>query len=303
MTAARIKSYVLLLLVAVIWGIGGPVIKLTLNGVSPELFLLYRFFISGVITLFIMTFFRLRIPRRPKVFMQLLLYGFINSTLTLGLLFWGTDKTTLLDMSLISLFGPLLSIFFGYLFFRDRITKREKLGIMIAFIGSFLILIEPLLNNHNGAPRLFGNILVMLSVVAGVASGAMTKSLLRKGVEADTLAHTSFLVGFVTLLPIVLRNMSFSSIVSTLVHLSLPYQAGVFYMAVLSGSVAYTMSNKALKTIELSEAAIFSYLFPIFSAILALLILGDKMTPIVTVGSIVTFIGVAIAEIKKRRYN
>jgi drug/metabolite transporter (DMT)-like permease len=74
-------------------------------------------------------------------------------------------------------------------------------------------------------------------------------------------------------------------------------------MAVLSGNLAYYLNNLGQRTIEVSEAAPFSYLYPIFSAILAVFLLGDRLTPTIIVGSIIIFIGVFLAEWKKRRYN
>ena len=78
---------------------------------------------------------------------------------------------------------------------------------------------------------------------------------------------------------------------------------GIIYMAVVSGNIAYILNNMGQKTIELSEAAPFAYLYPIFSAILAVILLGDKLTTTIIVGSIITLTGVVIAETKKRRYT
>jgi drug/metabolite transporter (DMT)-like permease len=74
-------------------------------------------------------------------------------------------------------------------------------------------------------------------------------------------------------------------------------------MAVISGNIAYTINNIGQKSIELSEAAPFAYLYPIFSAILAIVFLGDKLTLFIILGSITTFIGVSLAGLKKKRYN
>jgi len=74
-------------------------------------------------------------------------------------------------------------------------------------------------------------------------------------------------------------------------------------MALISGTLAYALDNLALKTIELSEAALFAYIHPAISAIAALVILGDKVTIQLGLGAAVAIFGVAIAEIKKKRYN
>lgn len=74
-------------------------------------------------------------------------------------------------------------------------------------------------------------------------------------------------------------------------------------MAIISGSLAYFLSNKAQKTIEIGEQSLFAYLYPVLSLPIAVLWLGEKITPTFIVGAIIITIGVAIAEIKRSRYN
>ena len=78
---------------------------------------------------------------------------------------------------------------------------------------------------------------------------------------------------------------------------------GILYMALISGNLAYIINNMGQKTIELSEAATFAYLYPLFSAILAIALLQDKLTLPLILGSIITLSGVVIAEWKKKSYN
>lgn len=301
MNPHRLRAYLLLLIVAVIWGIAGPVIKLTLKGLAPDIFLLYRFFLSSLIALPFFAVYGIKISPKPKILLMTFLYAFLNSTVTLGLLFWGTNKTSLLDMSLISIFAPLLIILGGFFFLKERITSRERIGIAIAFLGSFLIIFEPLLRAKNGTGQLSGNLLIFASLSAGAASGVLLKKLLRENISAFTLSSLSFLVGFISLLPIVLLRYSSSYLINLISTTPLSFHLGVVYMAVFSGTIAYTLVNLAQKTIELSEAALFSYLHPIFSAILAIFLLGDKLSIPVIIGSIITFSGVFVAEIKANR--
>jgi drug/metabolite transporter (DMT)-like permease len=126
------------------------------------------------------------------------------------------------------------------------------------------------------------------------------KKLLRKDVDPLTLTNTAFIVGFVTLLPFALPQI-ISSNFRVITSPSIPYHLGVFYMAFLSGTLAYLLSNKAQKTIEVGEAAVFSYLYPIFATPLAVLWLGEKITPFFIIGGVIIAVGVAVAEIKKRR--
>jgi len=290
----------MLLAVAVIWGVAGPVIKLTLTGLSPLVFITYRFLISALLALPII--FIKRHFFNKNLFL-LIIYGFLNSTATLGLLFLGTSKTTLLDMSLISLFGPILMILLGFIFLKDHITTREKIGIIIAFIGSSIIALEPLALNSHGNQRLLGNLLIFGSLVCGAVSGLLTKKLLRLGHDPLFLTNFSFVIGFLTLLPFVFVFYSPFSIWHLTFSIEPKFHLGVLYMALVSGTLAYYLSAKAQKTIELSEQAVFAYIHPSISAVFAVLLLGDKITPQLAIGGIIAIIGVAVAEIKKKRYN
>jgi len=303
MTAARTRAYIQLLIVAVIWGIAGPIIKLALKNITPDVFVMYRFFLASLVGILILWKHNGQRPKGIRLITTTTIYAFLNSTATIGLLFWGADKTTLLNMSLISLFGPITMMVLGYLFLKEHLTRRMKIGAFVTFIGATVIAIEPLISGSHGAGpivgEIFGNALVLLSLVCGATSGLLVKKLLREGVSAVFLANYSFIVGFITLVPIVLYVREPQQVVEMLKTATFLDHLGVIYMAFISGTIAYTLTNSAQKTIELSETAIFSYLYPIFSAILAVVLLGEKIGWITIVACLVTFAGVFVAEFKK----
>ncbi|HTK03199.1 MAG TPA: DMT family transporter [Alphaproteobacteria bacterium] len=304
MSTPRLKAYIYLLIVCIIWGVAGPVIKLTLKEVPPFIFLLYRFGISSVIAIAWFLFTKKAIfTKKLSTNLKMLSYCFLNTTASLGLLFWGLSKTSLLESSLIVIFGPILTVLAGYWFLKDRITKIEKIGIEITFLGSLLILIEPLIKANINSGDFFGNLLVFGYVVFTTISAVLMKEILREGVNPVSVTHLSFIVGFLTVIPIVLFLYPPFSIYHLIFSIPPAYHAGVWYMAILSGTIAFSLQNIAQKTIEVSEAAIFMYLFPIISGILAIFILGDKLTPIIVIGSTLTIVGIVIAERKKKRYN
>lgn len=302
MNPSRLKAYSLLFITALIWGIAGPVIKITLGKITPDLFILYRFLISGIISIIIFAINGIRLPKNLVSLIQLFAYCLLNSSISLGLLFWGTSRTSLLDMSLIQLFGPLLLVLAGYFFLKDRVTKREKIGTFIAFVGASIIGISPIINK-SGNGNLFGNLLIFLALISGAVCGVLSKKLMRKGVSPALLANLSFIVGFITILPFVIIKSGLSYSLIPITNPNLSVWLGILFMAIVSGNIAYILNNMGQKTIELSEAAPFAYLYPVISAILAIILLGDKLNTPLVLGSILTFIGVVIAEIKKRQYN
>ncbi len=302
MNPARKRAYIELLIVSVIWGFAAPVIKYTLSGFSPAIFLTYRFSISTAIAIgfFILTGFKL--PKNPKVLWLTLFNGFLLTTVSLGLLFLGTDKTTSIDANLISAMAPITIALAGVFFLKEHVTKKEALGILIALTGTLITIIEPVLKFKDGLGGLEGNLLVFASVLVGTVVAVLAKIVSRDNVEAMTATSLSFIIGFITILPFGLPQI-LSTNFQALTSVPLTYHLGVFYMAVLSGTVAYFLWHRAEKTIEVSEVALFAYLYPVFGTPLSVLWLGEKITLPFVIGSVVIAVGVILAEIKKKRYN
>lgn len=282
MKTHRFTAYLLLIVVSIIWAVAGPVIKYVLGEVPPLTFLLYRFAVSSIVALITFVFTGVHLPKKFSTLLLLLLYGFITSTVTLGLLFVGLKETTVLEMSLISLIGPLMIAIAGVAFLREHITKREKMGMAIALGGTALTVIAPM--------QLSGNLLIILYLIANTVSVIICKKLLRLGVSPSLMTNLTFIIGFITTLPLVGPLGP--------IHLSINSIIGIVFLGAISGSLAYYMGNKAQKTIEVSEAGLFSYLYPLLSMPLAVIWLHEQVTLAYVIGAVIVAIGVVIAELK-----
>lgn len=299
----RLTAYLLLFVVAVIWGAALPIIKFTLGGFNPLIFLTYRFGISAVISLVLILLLGLKLPHKKQVIFLTIIYGFLTSTIGLGLLFLGFEKTTTVDATLIAATAPILVTIAGVLFLKEHVTQREKAGIALAFAGTVVTLLEPVLKNGGGITGVSGNFLVFTSILTGVAAVVLAKVLLRKEVSPLAAVNISFIVGFLSLAPVVLFLHPPAVLLEQIKSVSLPYHLGVLYMAIFSGNIAYFLWHKAQKTIEVGEAGLFTYLQPVFAIPLAVLWLKESISlPFIT-GALIIMVGVFIAEYKKNLFK
>jgi len=300
MNKSRLNAYIFLLGTVLIWGAAIPVIKFTLGGISALPFLTYRFGLSALLAIALAPWGGLKIPPGRRIFWETILYAFITSTVTLGLLFLGVERTTVLDTTIINAVGPLIIVGAGALLLREHVTHKERIGIGIAVLGTFVAALEPLLKGTDGN-QITGNILIYLSLLASAFSAVLAKKLLRGGVNPLALTNISFLVGFLTILPILALSGGSSQFIPAIQDLAIPYHLGVFYMAALSGTLAYALWTRAQRTIEVGEAAVFSYLYPVITTPLAVFWLGERITLPFVAGSLLVGIGVYLAESKKKR--
>lgn len=296
----RLTAYLYLTLTALIWGFAGVVIKVTLNEISPFVFLLYRFFIVIIVLLPICFFRRVHLPKNGKDLFVLLLLSFFGTTLNLGLLFYGTKFTSVIDQAVITATGPILVVLAGVFFLREHITKREKLGIFATIIGTFVLTIVPFFETKgNGYSSVLGNFLITLANFAWVGYVVLSKKSLRRNMDPILLTTAGFVVGFATMIPLALIEAgSFANIFAMISKASLGAHLGVFYMALLSGALGYFLYQKGQKTIEVSEAALFTYLQAVFTIPFAVVLLNEKLSLPFILGSIIVAAGIVFAELK-----
>lgn len=305
--SARYKAYLYLTIVAAIWGIAGPIIKHTLSYFDPILFLTLRFFITSLV--FIPLLFKSH-PRLLKSLSQLsitnwkflIVSSLLGSTINLGFLFWGFSLTTSIDGTVINASSPILVTLASVYFLGEHITNREKAGQLLAFAGSLIIILQPILESgHLFSGSLYGNLLVFLADLAWVGYVTINKRQLRMHFSPLFLTAAMFFFGFLSMSIILILTHSPSGILQSLSLASYSSYLGVLYMALLSGGLAYWLYNKGEKTIESSEANIFNYLQPLFAIPVGYLWLGEAITIPFIVGSLVIAAGVLLAQTKFHR--
>lgn len=294
----RIKAYLLLTTVSLLWGIASPVIKYTLNFIPPYSFLFWRFLLTSLIFLPIFLFFLKKNPIKAKDWPWLIFLGFLSTPLNLILLFVGYEKTTSMDGVLISATAPVFIAIGGALFLKEKVTKIERIGLVIAVIGSLITISQPIFEGNLFKGSLIGNFLVFISVLAWVVYTLFAK---KKAFKYHPVIPTAigFFVGLITIIPFfVLENRSLTYNFSLLTF-NLNALLGILYMVLFSSVVAYTLYLYGVDLIEASEAALFAYLQPIFAAPFALWWLGEKITLTFFLGALLISLGVVISEARK----
>lgn len=298
---SRNRAFIELLLVAAIWSFASVVIKFTLEGITTIPFLTIRFGISSLIALLVLRKIKALFTHSRTVTILVILYGLLSTTFALGALFLGLQGSTVLTLSIVQALSPvLLMMVAGYLF-KEHHTTRVKVGGAIALFGTFITLLNPLLSANAITGSLLGNIFFGLYIAADIASILILKKLMKLKIDAWALTHFSFIAGFVSILPFLAFSPGAISELQNIGSLSPIYWAGIVYMAVFSGTVAYSLRAKAQKTLSVSDTSLFGYLVPIGSSILAVILLRETVDLPFVVGSLFVAAGVLLAEHKKSK--
>lgn len=300
---SRRSAYIALLIATAIWGFAGPVIKFTLGFVPPFTFLFYRFLLSSLVILLPFVWHLRKHPIRIKDLPKLTFLAILATTINLGLIFLGFDKTSALDGTLINSLTPIFIVIGGVLFLKEKVTKLERVGLAIAMTGTTVTILQPLLEEAAFARQnLIGNLLILVAGIEWAAYTLIAKEDLRKHTPFLHTAWSSF-VALATFLPLALLENP-NVLAPTQVRLVLTNSSallGIGFMAIFSYLVAYYTHYVGLRTIEASETALFAYLQPLFAAPLAIFWLGEPITFPFLVGAILIALGVFLTEYKGKR--
>ena len=299
----RRSAYIALLIATAIWGFAGPVIKFTLGFVPPFTFLFYRFLLSSLVIVLTFIWHLRKNSIRIKDLPKLTFLAILATTINLGLIFLGFDKTSALDGTLINSLTPIFIVIGGVMFLKEKVTKIERIGLAIAITGTTVTILQPFLEEAAFARQnLIGNLLILTAGIEWAAYTLIAKEDLRKHPPFLHTAWSSF-VALATFLPLALwENPNFLAPAEVrLVLTNSGALLGIGFMAIFSYLIAYYTHYVGLRTIEASETALFVYLQPLFAAPLAIFWLGEPITFPFLVGAILIALGVFLTEYKPRR--
>lgn len=295
MKSQRSFALLLFIIVSAIWGSAGPVIKYTLNFIPPIPFLTYRFALSAVLSVFLVSGTKKRLSESswPLVFAT----SIVGLPIALTLFFMGLDRTSSVNGGLLTAFTPLVTTLMGGLILKEFVSHRERTGTAIAFLGAVLMVIlpnlgGPLLRNEH----LIGNFLVLGAIIADSGGAVMSRVLVRRKTDSVLFTNISFIISCLIMLPIMF--MSYTPGQLQQIFKSMPIQAhlGVIYMSFISGTLAYILRNAALKYIQVSEASVILYLIPLFGLPLSLFWLHESFSWLLIPGIFFTFAGIYLSE-------
>ena len=301
MNRKRLSTYLLLTLTSVIWGIAGPVIKHTLQFLPPFTFLFWRFLLASIIFLPFLIWRVKKEKETLKSLLPIIPIGFLGIPLCLTFVFLGFERTSALDGTILGALAPIFIVLAGVLFLKEKVTKLETLGLIIAIAGSVVMISQPLLEGSAFAQKnLLGNLLIILSGIVWTAYIIASKKEFKKH-SPFVITAVSFITGLVIIFPIALIESNFQIPNYQLLITNYSALGGLLYMVIFSSIIGYLAFEQGLKLIEASEASLFAYLQPIFAAPAAVLWLGEKITSPFLLGAGIIALGVFLTECKPRR--
>lgn len=280
------KDFLTLLLVSLFWGGSFLFLRLlVLEGLEPLQIVSLRMMFAAV---FIAPFFIMKF-KKYSFFdhgFPILLIGLLNTALPFTLFAYASVNLGAGSLSVLQATVPILTALILFSLYRDEFSIMKLIGVLIGFSGLFL------LAGPSGELDLFSSILCVIASLSYAISGVYLANTPEK-INNSFIGMGSIIVGAILLSPFLINYHSANLNISSTAWLY------IVLLGVINTSLAYVIFIKLIKRIGSLNASFVTYLVPVSSITLGIIILDEVFTIDMIIGSALIFLGVFFSNKEK----
>lgn len=291
------KAYIGLALTSSIWGTSWVASKIGVQSVPGLELAAIRQFLAG--TLFV-CFFLIKgqpLPTRKEFVwltgMSILLFVSANGIATIALKYIPSGLA-----ALIAALYPLSVVILERIFFRNtKITTVTFIGLLLGICGIAVVFYDnAFLSNEEGYT--WG---VVLSMVAMLSWSIGTILIARTKTKLNTYYATGWEMLISSVLLFVMLLLSGQRI--PLSAIPLEAWGAITYLVLVSSIVAFAAFIYTMKHLETAVASLYAYINPIVAMLAGSLLVDEKLTLNILIGSLITITGVFLVNrsLKKQK--
>ncbi|MBN2698641.1 MAG: DMT family transporter [Bacteroidales bacterium] len=299
MGTSKFGVYAGVVLAMVFWGFTFVVFKFANQSFNPISIVFIRLVIASFF-LFGFAFFLNRLNRiKKKDFRWFILLAFFEPFIYfLGEAYGLTMVSSTVGAVIVSTI-PLFLPYASWIFFREKLSALNKIGLVVSFIGVLMVIMVKS-DDLTATPK--GVLLMFLAVVAAIGYTMVAKKLTE---DYNPLSITAYqgLIGMIFFLPLFLFIDLPGLDMSAVSPISL---YAVLYLGVVGSGICFILLTIAMRELGAAKANIFANLVPVVAAYFSFLILKESMPLVKVLGIIIVILGLFMTQIEgmfNRRAN
>lgn len=192
---------------------------------------------------------------------------------------------------------PIWSALLARLAGAEQLSWRQLSGILITFTGVGLTIAERGLAWDGNSMVFLGDGLMLLTAFCGAVYGVLAKKMLAR-YSAMTVTTYAMIFGTLLLCPAAFIEGA----PEALAQIDGQSAVLILYLGIMAGAVAYFLWTSALTRLSPTQVAVYSNMNPMVAAVLGVVLLSEKLTPIFVIGFAMTVAGVLLVNCPKRKY-
>jgi drug/metabolite transporter (DMT)-like permease len=283
-------SYFLLVLTVLFWS-GNFILGRGIRELIPPVSLNFWRWMGAFVIL--LPFGLPRIHRQRDLFRKhwkmILLLSIPSITLFNAFIYTALQTTTATNTALVNAMVPILIALTAWLALGERLSLVQYMGVLISLLGLLFIVTRGDLAMLRSMTLSRGDLWTLGAAMAWAVYSVMLRK--RPG-EMDPIAFLTLLVGFglIFALPWYLWELSNKGGFS----LSPASMASLAYVALFPSVLSYIFWNNGVHKVGANRTGIFIHLMPVFSIVMAVLFLDERLRLFHVAGMLLIFTGIAL---------
>jgi drug/metabolite transporter (DMT)-like permease len=224
----------------------------------------------------------------PRDLLALIGLSLLGVVLNQVLFLEGVQRTTTVHANILITTIPVFTLGIALLLGRERASALKLTGIALAGAGAAYLATARGGSAAGASP--LGDLLIIVNSVCYASYLVLSKNLLKR-YDPVTVVTYVFLFGALLIAPFgapVLARIPAEALTTRTLLV-------IGYIILFTSFLTYLLSIWALKRAQSSLVAMYVYVQPVVTAVLAPLILGERVTPRAGLASLVIFTGLALA--------
>lgn len=211
------------------------------------------------------------------------------------LLYMAVQTTTAINATLVGASMPLMLLVLGRVWLGEPIRPAQAAGILVSACGVLVVVMRGDLTRLLSLGLTPGDGLMLLATLAWAVYSVMLKRY-PLGMPGLTLLSVMILVGVVALAPVYVWHAAQAG----LPDLNARVVGAVGYTAVFASLLAYYCWNRGVAVVGAASAGQYTYLIPLFTAVLAVVLLDEEFRWFHALGGGLIFAGIGLATGRRR---
>ena len=282
----KTRDILIALITPILLGFGFAIAKPAMDQFPPFLLMGLRFTIAALILVWWFPI--------PKGFLKnIFLVSLVGGTLTYGLVYAGFNRVDASSATLIIQTEVPFGVIIAYFLLKERTEVKNIIGMVIAFIGLYILL---------GAPNLEGKFIGVILLLTGAFAWSlgmvMAKPISNKIGGLVLVAWISLFSGPMLLIGSFIFD---SNTINYFFSATLEGWLIVFYLSVIMQPIAYGAWYYVLGRNPVQKVLPVMLLFPVTSLATAIFLLGEKPSSQLIFGGIIILLGVSMILFTKKK--
>ena len=286
----------LLFLATLGWGSNTIASRLAVGEVSPMLLIFFRW--GFVVVILLSLYWRQMIDEWPIIrprLKWLLIMGGCGLSLFNAFFYIAAHSTTAVNLGIIQSTMPGMILLGSFMFFGDRINRLQFSGLLLTLLGVGVIVTQGSLEQLMQLTFNHGDLLMIFACSFYAMYTVGLKS--RPKISGMVMLAYFSVAAFLMTIPL----MIFESFIYGTVMPGVKGFAIVFYIAIVPSFLSQIFFMRGVDLIGPGSAGLYANLVPIFSAIMAVLLLNEEFALFHLAAMLLVFGGIGLFEYQGRR--